>query len=196
MSLSLVTAPTLEPLTGDEAKLHLRIDGTSAEDALVDTLIKAARQHVETFTQRALLTQTWDWKLDAFPVCRFTLPMACVTSITSISYIDRDGASQTWSSAKYLTDLPTGPKSQFGRIDTAYGEIYPQTRCQMNAVTVRFVAGYGSAASSVPAAIKAAMKLLIGHWYQNRESVVIGVGIGAVDVPQAVDFLLWPYRCW
>jgi uncharacterized phiE125 gp8 family phage protein len=164
------------------------------EDALIDTLIRAARQHVETFTRRALLTQTWDWKLDSFPYRAFALPMAGVTSITSISYVDTAGATQTWSSALYASDLPTGPRSQRGRIEPAYGESFPSTRSQMNAVTVRFVAGYGTTAASVPEGIKAAMKLLIGHWFQNRESVVVSVGAGALEVPATADVLLWPYR--
>lgn len=194
MALSLVTAPTHEPVSLDEAKQHLRVD-VSDEDALIQTLIEAAREHVETYTGRALITQTWDLKLDAFPCSGsvITLPKPPVTSITSISYVDTSGDSQTWSSSLWDEDLPSGPKAQPARIAPAYAESYPSTRGQMNAVTIRFVCGYGSA-GAVPRSIRAGMLLLIGHWYQNREAVVVGVGMGAVAVPDAVDALLWPYR--
>lgn len=42
--------------------------------------------------------------------------------------------------------------------------------------------------------VKAAMLLLIGHWYENRESVAIGDT--AVAIPFAVEALLQPYRIY
>jgi uncharacterized phiE125 gp8 family phage protein len=59
-------------------------------------------------------------------------------------------------------------------------------------VTVTYVAGYGPAGDDVPAAIRHAMLLLIGHWYEHRESVVVGGN--PVQVPLAVQALLRPYR--
>ena len=194
MALSLVTGPTVEPIDLAEAKLHLRVD-TTDEDELVKTLIRAARQYVETFTRRALVTQTWDLMLDAFPCEAITLPMAGVTSVTSITYVDTNGATQTWSSSLYQTDLPTAPKAPFARIQPAYQQVYPMTRDQMNAVTIRFVAGNATAVT-VPESLKAGIKLLVGHWFQNREAVVVGAGIGGVQVPLTVDHLLWPFRAW
>jgi len=168
----------------------------TTEDPYLIALRAAAREYVESFCRRALLTQTWDWTLDAFPCGVLEIPVAGVSSVTSITYTDTAGSSQTWSSAYYQTDLPTGPKSQRARIAPAYAQYYPVTRAQMNAVTVRFVAGYGAAASSVPDSIKAGMKLVIGHWYLNRERVIVGVGTSAVVVPETVEALLWPYRAF
>ena len=42
--------------------------------------------------------------------------------------------------------------------------------------------------------VKAAMLLLIGHWYANRESVAIGQTVA--EVPLAVESLLQPYRIY
>ncbi len=195
MALTLVTPPTAEPVDLVDARLHVR-QTTADEDSLLSTLIAAARQYAETYTNRAFINQTWDWKLDGFPCGDGTLrlPLGNVTSITSITYTDTAGASQTWSSSLYLTDLPSGPKAQLGRITPAYAQYYPSTREQVNAVAVRFVAGYGAASTSVPESIKAAIKLLVGHWYANRESVVVSIGAGAVEVPHTVEALLWPYR--
>lgn len=174
---------------------------TTADPEIV-SWITAARQTVETVTHRALITQTWDLKRDGFPSweasrmafnATLTLPKPPVQSITSVSYIDTNGTTQTWSASLYDTDLPTGEHASPARIQPAYQQIYPVTRDVPNAVVVRFVAGYGSATSTVPAAIKAAMKLLIGNWWQNREAGLITRGTADV-LPYGVDALLWPYK--
>lgn len=164
----------------------------TTEDAYLISLRQSAREYVEGRCRRKLITQTWDDKREAFPSGGepIELPFAPIASITSITYVDGDGTSQTWSASDYQTELPSGPCAMPGRILPAYGESYPSTRQQFNAVIVRFVAGYGAAASSVPASLKAAMKLLIAHWYEQREAVAVGVGIGAVPVDLTVDALL------
>jgi uncharacterized phiE125 gp8 family phage protein len=124
------------------------------------------------------------------------LPKPPIASITSVTYVDTDGATQTWSSALYQTDLPSGPTAEPARILPAYNESYPSTRAQMNAVTVRFVAGYGVDGSYVPEDIKLGMHMLIGHWYEQREAVVVGVGIGVLPVPINLDVLLGPYKVY
>ena len=190
MGLTLVTAPAVEPITLSTAKLHLRVD-TADEDGLISSLLTAARQHVESYTHRALVTQTWDWKLDAFPSDGepFVLPLPPVISVTSITYLDTAGASQTWGASNYITDLPAGDYASRARIAAGYGVAYPATYAVINAVTVRFVAGYG-AASTVPEAIKAAIKILVADWYATRETAP------GVTVPTSVDALLWPYKAF
>ena len=118
--------------------------------------MSAAREYLEAFTRRALLTQTWDLKLDAFPCADevIWLPKPPVASVTSITYLDTAGASQTWSSSLYRTDLPAGPMAQRARITPAYAQYYPSTYGVTNAVTVRFVCGYGGA-TDVPAMLRA-----------------------------------------
>lgn len=177
----------------DEAKAHLRVD-VDDENLLIDTLRQAARELVETITQRALITQTWDLKLDDFPWWYepIWVPKPPIASITSVTYVDQGGTTQTWSPTLYTTDLPTGPHARAGRIDPAFQQIYPVTRFIPNSVTVRFVAGYG-AASDVPAGLRAAMKLLIGNWYMNREAGAI-VRASADILPFGVDALLWPFK--
>ena len=66
MSLQLVTAPTEEPVSLVEAKLHLRVD-FSEDDLLITALIAAARQAAETLTGRQLVTARWKYILDSFP---------------------------------------------------------------------------------------------------------------------------------
>ena len=171
MALFVQTPVATEPLSLVEAKLHCRVDVTD-DDALLTALITAARQHAESFTHRALAPQTWDLKLDAFPCggwqAPIVLPMPPTTAVTSIGYVDTAGVSQTWSAANYTTEFPSGEMAAPARIVPIYGVTWPQTQRVINAVTVRFVAGY----TTTPEAVKHAMKLLIGHWYAHRETVV------------------------
>jgi uncharacterized phiE125 gp8 family phage protein len=190
--LSLVYAPALEPVTLAEAKNHLRVDDDS-ENELIDALRVAAREYVETFTGRKLITQTWDLKLDAFPCERcIELPFAPVSAVSSISYVDANGDTQTWASSNYTSDTPSGPFAMPGRIVPAYTVSWPTTRNVINAVTVRFVAGYGATVHTTPYLLRAAIKLLVGHWYANREPVV--VGSIANDIPLSVQSMLWSFK--
>ena len=189
VGFALVTAAVAEPISVIEAKDHLRVtDG--AEDALITALITAARQSIEGrfgSLQRALMTQTWDWFLDGFPSgdAPMQVPFPPLQSVTSITYVDDAGATQTWSSAKYSVNT----KSLIGLIAPAYGESYPSTRAIMNAVTVRFVAGFG-AGVDVPMPIKQAMLLQVGHMYEQRETHVFGA---TVEMLPTVRNLLSPY---
>ena len=187
MPATLVSAPAEEPVTVTEAKAHLRVDDTNS-DTLITSLIVAAREYAETFTRRALITQTWDWIADGFPGT-IVLPLPRLVSVTSITYIDSDGNSQTLAASTYTVDTDSEP----GRIVPAFGKSWPVTRAVFNAVTVRFVAGYGAAAA-VPQTIKQAMLLLIGHWYDHREAVAHAQTV--VEVPMAVDTLLFAKRFW
>lgn len=185
MSSTLITAPAAEPLSLVEAKSHLRADGTD-EDALISSLIAAAREQVQTVTRRALVTQTWSLKLDSFPAL-IEVPRPPLITVASITYVDVGGDTQTLAASRYTVDADSEP----GRIVPVYGDAWPATRSVPNAVTVQFDAGYGAAAD-VPQPIKQAMLLLIGHWYEHREAVNVG-NITNV-MPMAVESLLFPYR--
>jgi uncharacterized phiE125 gp8 family phage protein len=162
---------------------------TTADPELV-SWITAARQYAETSTHRSLITSTWDLKLDGFPSDDIWLPRAPLVSVTSVSYTDTAGAAQTWAATNYSVEAPAGPECGPGRVIPNYGVYYPSTYGVPNCVTVRFVAGYG-AASAVPAGIKSAMKLLIGHWWSNREGVS---AVNMTEVPLAVTSLLFPHK--
>lgn len=154
----------------------------------ISALIMAARDYVENFTRRALLEQTWRLTLDAFPAeDEIELPRPNLLSVESVTYIDTDGASQPLATTEYEADTATLP----GRIRLKYEKSWPSTRAQANAVTITFKAGYGASAASVPEAIRAAIKLLIGDWFHNRRAAITGTIRS--DNP-AVERLLWPYR--
>ncbi|MBN1807189.1 MAG: phage head-tail connector protein [Sedimentisphaerales bacterium] len=165
MAWKVTTPPSVEPVTLNEAKLHLRVDHTD-EDALITSLIKVAREWCENFQNRAYITQTITLTLDEFPDV-FTVPRPPLQSVTSIKYIDTDGVQQTLSSGIYDVDSQSEP----GRIALAYGQSWPGIRGDINSVEVVYVAGYGDTADNVPERVKAAIKLLAGHLYEHREMV-------------------------
>lgn len=187
MSTKLITDATEEPVTLDEAKDHLRVDGTD-EDALIMAYIKAARRQCEMISRRAFVTQTWELALTTWQLQNWIeLPNPPLQSVTSITYIDSAGVSAVMSSADYVVDTYSQP----GRVVLGYSKCWPSVTLRPGpSVIVRYVAGYG-APKDVPETYKQAIKLLVGHFYENREAVVLQTGLvqGAVT-PMAVDALL------
>lgn len=179
--------PTSEPVTLAEAKLHLRIDH-SEEDSYVSGLITTARLLAEKITRRQLMTATWVARGDGFPTLGepIYLQNPPLQSVTSVAYTDANGAAQTWPAAEYSVDI----YDVRGSIRPAYGYSYPATYSSINVVTVTYVAGYSSAAN-VPPPIKQAMLLMVGWWYEQRESVNIGNVVN--EVPLAARHLLGPW---
>lgn len=191
MALTLVAGPAVEPATTSEAKSHLRVD-ISDDDTLIDNLVTAMRDHVETITRRALITQTWDYVLDAFPQDdELVLPLPPLQSVTSVKYTDTDDNESTFSSDNYRVDTDSEP----GRIVLKNGYTWPSdTLKSVGGVVVRFVAGYGDAASDVPQAIIQALLLMVGHLYENREAAQFVAGGNVQVLPMGIEMLLWPYR--
>jgi uncharacterized phiE125 gp8 family phage protein len=164
------------------------VTNTTGDPELLD-LLSTARAHLENRFGRAFLTQTWRLTLDQFPCEEWIkLPMPTLQSVTSISYIDANGATQTLDPSVYAVDVDAFP----GRVQLKYGQSWPSTRDDYNAVTITFVAGF-TAAALVPMNWKHALKLLIGHWYVNREPI----NIGNITTPLAetIDALMMPDRC-
>lgn len=155
-----ITAPSAEPLTLAEAKLHLRVNN-SVEDALITALITAARQFVEGYTWRPLMTQTIDVVFDTIKDKTIMINKAPVQSITSVKYLDSTGTEQTISSTLYATDLLNSPCRV--KLDTI-----PTIKDTLNAFKIRIVCGYTSAAL-IPQTYKSAMLLIIGHLYENKQ---------------------------
>lgn len=189
MNRTLITPAAVEPVTLTEAIDWMRIDGT-VEDALIDPLIPAARRWAEGYARRALITQTWDMMLDRFPARDILVPLPPLQSVTSIDYIDTAGASQLLAASEYQTDIVSEP----GRIAPSVDAVtWPATQIgALNAVTIRFTAGYGIAAQSVPEPIRQGMLMLIAHMFERRESTIVGAQ--ATRVPMSAEWLLDPYR--
>lgn len=205
MSFSRTVAPSGSVLTLNEAKTQLKLDADITEDdAFIQALIDGATQYldgIDGILNRALLTQTWQLKLDEFPrynsmvsnvqrdVYAIKLPLPPLQSVSSVQYVDTAGVTQTWASSNYVVDTANEP----GRIYPAYDKCYPSIRSQPEAVTITFVAGYGEAAA-VPQPIKSAMLLLIRAWYDHRAAV--GSSHITNKLPYGVDTLLASYKSY
>lgn len=187
MPFSVSTPPGVEPVSLAELKAHLRVDG-SAEDDLITSQGKAAREWVEAVTGKQFVEATLVDVYDGFPCAGrpILLSRSPVTAISGIIYTDTAGDPQSWTG--YQSDLVGEP----ARIFPAYGEVYPSARGgDVNSVSVTYTAGYSSDASDVPDSIKAAIKLLVGHWYEHR---MAATPENLSAAPLAVQHLIAPYR--
>lgn len=183
IDLRLITPPATEPVSLAEAKLHCRVDH-DVEDAIIAALVTAARMYVEETTGRALLTQTWEAMLDAWPALLY-LPHPPAASVVSVTAVDVDGNSTVLPATAYA--LRTGMTPGYV---VFYSEQRPAVLLARQAgIRVRYVAGYGDVVD-VPRPLCQAILLLVGHWYANREAA----GPGNVGpLPFAVEALLAPY---
>jgi len=192
-SVAVKTAPAAEPLTLVEAKLHLRVDADD-EDSLITALITAARQWAENYCRRSFVRRTLELRMDCFPA-EIRLPRGPVSEVTSITYTDQDGAAATLGAGRYQVDLYGIPP----RIVPVFGAVWPVPKYgALNAVVVEYVAGFAPGAASptdhaenVPGPIKAAMLLIVGHLFRNREQVS---AVALQEAPFAAKMLLAPYE--
>lgn len=190
MGLKLITPPTTTPITLAEAKAHLRVDHTD-EDALIAALLQSVTDAAEIFSGRAFVDQTWDLYLDAFPTendKEIKIPKPPLIQVVHVAYSDSTGNEQYVSANDYYVDSVSEP----GWVVLQGGASWPSTLDAINAVRIRFRAGYVSANSpdspDVPDDIKAALKLSLGSLYENRESVMSGQPI--YSLPWGAEQLL------
>jgi len=171
---------TQEAISLSEVKDHLRITGT-ADNAELRTLIAGIRHETEKYLGRTLVSTTWELILDAF-TDEIVLPMPPVTAINSISYVDTDGVTQTFSDYQF---------DRKGRLLPSYGNEWPQTRDQLGAVTIIYTAG-DAHAGLVPPDIKLAMLLAIGSREICREDLIVGTTVS--QLPNGSKAMLHPHR--
>jgi uncharacterized phiE125 gp8 family phage protein len=197
MGLKLITAPTLEPITVAELKAQCRID-TADEDALLAVIIAAARAKAESYTGAAIMQQTWEQALDGFPCAEIEVlkPAAWSGSstaanpftLTSISYLDEAGATQTLGNTLYVADVGTFPSWVLPKFDTSW----PATSGAANSVTLRYTVGY-TVPTLVPGDMRAWLLLTAAYLYAQREAMVTIDRVAEIPA-RFVDSLIDPYR--
>lgn len=187
--LSLVTAPTEEPVTLTQARKQCDLpDGYSYHDEELVRLIAQARDAAELATARQFITATWDLFMDAFPCGNnpIYVPLPRLQSVV-ITYVDVDGATQTWSSSNYTVSTSREP----GIVRLAYNVAYPATRYQPDAVKVRFTCGYGANFTAVPPGIRGAILLMVRGAFDNRSDIITGSIVN--EMPAANNLLMQHY---
>ena len=181
-SITISTAPTVEPVSAADAKAHLRVTHTN-DDSYITNAITAARKQVEMDIGRSLIAQTAVYRSDRFPKTPFCLPNPPISAVSSITYYDSAGATQTVATTNYALD------SYSGQLDMTSTGSWPEPRGQAGDVTITYTAGYGTAATHVPEGIIHAIKLLVTDLYENRNLTMAD----AVENP-AYRRLLMPYN--
>lgn len=189
----LVTAPDSgDPIvTLDEAKAHLRVTH-STDDDYIAALVAAAVDLLDGWRGalgRCLVTQTWRILLDDWPACdRIDLPFPDCSSVV-VKYSDESDVEQTVSASLYQILEHGRATSIYFRDAFTSPSLYDDRE---DPVRIEFAAGYGDAAD-VPAAIKHAIKLAIGHLYENREQVIVGQ-VDVAELPMGFRRLISPFR--
>lgn len=173
--------PATEPVSVEEMRAHLRLNG-SEEDASLLGFLNAARSHIEQSTRRALISQSWRLYLDAWPVGRIVrLPVSPVQSVDQVTVYDLDGNASQLDPSDWQLDRSAQPE----RVKISLGAGLPAS--QMMAAEVDFTAGYGAATADVPEDFRQAVRLLAAHWFEHREA---GSELAVASLPQGLDRLL------
>ena len=187
MPLVLTSGPAAEPVTVGEAKAHLRVDGTG-EDALIASLILTSRLHIETALGIALITQSWRLELDSWPMARpVLLPMRPLQAVGAVRVRGIDGSPTLVASDNYLVDT-VGTPPRLLPVNAGW----PAPGRRIGGIEIDLTAGYGAAATDVPAPIRQALLLLVAHWYEHRDPIEIGAP--ETRIPGIISDLLEPYR--
>lgn len=178
MQPKIITEAVGEPITLVEARNQCRLDAdgsppTHPDDSQLEIFIAAAREWAQTYTGRALATQTVELALDAFPGAEIELTVGPVQSIVSVTYVDDDEVEQTVDPTSYTLD-DYSPRTW---LLPASGQEWPTAGEFVNAVKIRQVVGYSLPGESpqshpMPKSVKMALLLIVGHLYKHREENV------------------------
>ncbi|MCF6344752.1 MAG: head-tail connector protein [Devosiaceae bacterium] len=188
MTSYLLSAPALEPVTLAQTKEFLRID-EAHEDDFINSLIVAARIHVESITARALISQSWRVVRDCWPSDRtIHLPVGPLISLSAITTYDDDGNASTLPLAQFQPETEIAPARIFLPSNISGQSVMRQR----GAIEIDYVAGFGVSSDDVPSDIKQAIFTLIAYWFEHRDAVVIA-GSGSI-VPAGFDMLVSAYR--
>ncbi len=193
--LTEITAPDAEPLDwAADVKPGLRLSDESEKSWIMDVLVPAARARALAKSQRALITTTLEMRLGGFPPSGwgFAIRRPPLQAIGSVKYVDGDGVLQTWDSSLWQTEdpLPSGEVAAHARLWPTFGESYPTTRRQPDAVRITFTCGYGDAASDVPGGLRIGMLLIVNDKFLHREASIDGP---ISEIPMGADDALGMY---
>lgn len=177
------TATDVIPLS--TAKAHLRVEH-SDEDALITTLISVAQDAVENYTGTFLQTTTGHFFFDYFEEFMNLSggpSMTINTAVDGVTYINSNGVRTTVSASDYQFE-GSGYPARLRMVNEP-----SDIKDTLNAVRIDVSAGYTN--TNRPDALIAAMLLIIGHLYENRQDVGHS---RTYELPLASKYLMEPYR--
>lgn len=162
MHQKVITPPNKEPITLDEAKEHLRVI-QSNEDALIESLITAAREYCEDFQNRSYYTQTRQISFDKRQYDIIKLPRPPLQSIDKFVLVDTEDTEHE------VTDYTLDDGSEPARLLVNNYPTVDELK-SIGGVKIQYTCGHQTI-EEISEKVKAAIKLLIGHWYTHREAV-------------------------
>lgn len=159
MSAILLSGPSAEPVNIAALRQHLRLE--AGDDALLASLISAARMTIEAQSGLRLMQQKWRVLIDDWPSEIFALPLRPVHEINAIGLVNaRTGIAATGyellqsGDAAHLhimtNDLPRPKQTRFG-------------------IRIDLTAGYGETPDAVPEDLRLAVLSLAAHWYDLED---------------------------
>lgn len=180
----LVTPPAVEPVTAADVKNQLELDvSDTSKDTQIELYIESSREMVEEYTGLALITQTWQLTLDHWPTYRepwwdgvrqgsinefraqgrssqVIIPRYPLQTVGSIK---ADGTAITIADV-FITDTQQKP----GRLVIKRGAVWPVVLDNANGIEIEYTAGYGDAATDVPAALRLAIIQMAAYMFEHR----------------------------
>jgi len=210
MATKISVNPVQPAITRTQAKGQLRItEDEVAEDSFIDDLIPQATRIIEKMARRQFITATYIKTLEEFVDDRhlkhpsdhhhhhhnhthhhenevIILEHPPLQSIVSITYIDDDGIQQNVD----LNDVQVDTVSEPGRIAPAFGKSWPSARKQFNSVVVTYKAGFGDDESKIPDEIKRAIKVLVSHYFDNRDLIFTGTDVEHIEFPLGLSTII------
>jgi uncharacterized phiE125 gp8 family phage protein len=153
-AIVLYQAPSVEPLSVDEVKAYLRIDGNT-EDALITSMIKSARTTAEKYMGLSLISQKWKLSFDDICAQEIELPYGPVVGIDLVKLYDAQNAETTFSTGNYYLTS--------GNLSIYFREIPSSQR-----VEIIYSTGFGASAGAVPELIKQGILAHIAFMYERK----------------------------
>lgn len=193
-SLKLETAPANPLVTLAEVKEALNVVATD-EDTFLQMIIDAAISMVdgpESKTGKCMVNQVWKYFVPTpwdsiYRSPRLYLPAVPLVSVDQIQYYDVDDNLQTQAVSEYRV---VNSGEDWAYIEPKPGFSWPSNLSDRDdAFQVTLTAGYGEDASDCPDAIRHAVNLIAGHWYEHREAV-ISSGAVPQELPMGVEALI------
>jgi len=185
MSAILLAGPAIEPWTVAEAKAFLRVDHDD-DDAVIGSLITAARSQIEAMTRRALLAQRWRIVRDGWPRDgRIVVRTGPLRALTAVRVFDADGIAHARDVEGFVCDRAADLIAAPGWARSPPGR-------RVAGIELDVELGYGTQPSEIPELLRHAVRTLAAHWYDNRGLAAIGSSVAML--PGSVAAMIAGFR--
>ena len=181
-----IAGPVNPAVSVDDCKLDLRIDSSSTiDDALILSYINASSRLASEITGRKLISESIKFSIDTtYFNERIVLPFTPVSAVTEIQYYDPAGVSQTMN----ISDFHLYNFDDKSELCLKEGLVLPSVDDRRDAVNITFVTGYGANSSDIPYTIRKGIRMLVTHYYENRNNTILGMSVA--DIPFGAESLL------